>query len=80
MTSTPNTAACSYINGIQFTKVNGIVEIKSNKVATFFVFAFMMVFIGMAGIVYKLRDQIREAKSSPLLEKEDSQEDRPSLS
>jgi len=80
MTSTPNTAACSYINGIQFTKVNGIVEIKSNKIATFFVFAFMMVFIGMAGIVYKLRDQIREAKSSPLLEKEDSQEDKPALS
>ena len=79
MTSEPNTAACSYINGIQFTKINGIVEIKSNKTATFFIFAFMCVFIGMAGIVYKLREQIREAKSSPLLEKEDSQEDQPAL-
>lgn len=49
---------------------------KSSKLATFFVFAFAAVFIGMAGMVYKLHKQIEEAKTSPLLEKEDSQEDR----
>lgn len=75
MTSDPNNAACSYINGIQFTKTNGILEVKSNKTASFFIFMFAAAFIGLAGVVYKLRDQIKEAKASPLLEKEDSQED-----
>ena len=75
-TSDNNVATCSYINGIQFTKTNGIVDMKSSKLATFFIFAFAAVFIGMAGMVYKLHKQIEEAKTSPLLEKEDSQEDR----
>lgn len=76
MTSDPNTAACSYINGIQFTKINGIIEMHSSKTATFFIVAFAAMFIGLAGIVYKLQDQIKEAKKSPLLTKEDSQEDQ----
>ena len=76
MTAEPNTAACSYIGGIQFTKVNGIVDIKTSKAATAWIVAFAGVFAGLAGVVYKLRKDIQEAKSSPLLEKEDSQEDQ----
>ena len=72
----PNTAACSYINGIQFTKTNGIIEMHSSKTATFFIVAFAALFIGLAGVVYKMRDQIMEAKKNPLLTEEDSQEDQ----
>lgn len=80
MTSDPDTGACSYINGIKFTKVNGIVEMNNSKTATFFIIAFMGAFVGLAGIVYRLKKQIDEAKRSPLLTKEDSLEDQPSLS
>ena len=76
-TSDANDAACHYINGIQFTKTNGIVEIKTSKLATFFVVAFAAVFAGLASLVFKLRKEIDDAKQSPLLEKEDSQEDAP---
>ncbi|KAL7536671.1 hypothetical protein ACHAXR_009420 [Thalassiosira sp. AJA248-18] len=76
MTSDPNTNACSYINGIKFTKVNGVVEMSTSKAATFWIVAFAMVFIGLAGVIYKLREQVEEAKKSPLLTKEDSQEDQ----
>lgn len=74
MTSDPNNAACSYIHGIKFTKSNGIVEMKSSATFTAFIVAFAGAFIGLAGIVFKLQKQIKEAKTSPLLE-EDSQED-----
>lgn len=81
MTSSPNNAACSYIDGIKFTKVNGIVDVKyTSKTATFFVVAFAAIFIGLAGVVFNLKKKIDEAKKSPLLEKEDSQEDQPALS
>lgn len=76
MTSTPNTAACSYISGIQFTKVNGVIEMKSSKTASFFIFMFAASFIGLAGVVFKLHKDIKDAKRSPLLEREDSQEDQ----
>ncbi|KAL9181738.1 hypothetical protein ACHAXT_012081 [Thalassiosira profunda] len=54
----------------------GIVDIKTSKAATAWIVAFAGVFAGLAGVVYKLRKDIQEAKSSPLLEKEDSQEDQ----
>lgn len=79
MTSDPDTAACSYISGIQFTKSNGVVEITTSKSATFFAVAFAAVFMGLVGIVYRLRKDLEEARKSPLLEKEDSQEDQPVL-
>jgi len=76
-TSDANTAACSYIAGIKFTKLNGIVDVHTSKAATFWIVAFALVFAGLAGVVFKLRKQIEESKRSPLLEKEDSQEDSP---
>mmetsp|Transcript_47594 Transcript_47594/g.101142 ORF Transcript_47594/g.101142 Transcript_47594/m.101142 type:complete len:430 (-) Transcript_47594:163-1452(-) len=81
MSSDPNTEACSYISGIRFTKLNGIVDTpKASGAATFFVVLFAGVFIGLAGMVYRLREQIKRAGDGPLLEKEDSQEDKPVLS
>lgn len=68
MTSEANNAACSYINGIQFTKVNGVVEMKSSKAVTAVIIGFAGVFIGLAGVVYKLTKQVQEARSTPLLD------------
>lgn len=76
MTTEPVTSACSYISGIKFTKTNGILEVKSSKTATAFIVLFAFAFIGLAGFVYKLQKQVTEAKKSPLLTKEDSQEDQ----
>jgi len=70
MTSDPNNAACSYINGIKFTKVNGVVDMSTSKTATFFIVAFAGLFIGLAGVVYKLHKQIKGVKASPLLDGE----------
>ena len=70
MTSDPNNAACSYINGVKFTKVNGVVDMSTSKTATFFIVAFAGVFIGLAGVVYKLHKQIQGVKASPLLDGE----------
>ncbi|KAL3802487.1 hypothetical protein HJC23_012506 [Cyclotella cryptica] len=74
----PNSNACSYIGGIQFTKVNGVVVKKmgAGEKANVFIGLFATMFVGMAAIVYKLRKNI-DAKGSPLLEKDDSQEDKP---
>jgi len=80
-TSDANNAACSYINGIQFTKLNGVVDTSSRAsgAATLFLVFFAAVFAGLAGVVYNLKKKIESAKDSPLLTKEDSQEDRPAL-
>jgi hypothetical protein len=111
----PNNNACSYIGGIQFTKMNGVVVKKmgAGEKANVFIGLFATMFVGMAAVVYKLRTSeltclfvqmnlrqkcniiglsltlfdsicsffIRateiDAKGSPLLEKHDSQEDKP---
>lgn len=76
---TANNEGCSYIGGIKFTKTNGVVEKKmsSGDWATIFIVAFAAAFAGLAGVVYKLRKRMIEANKSPLLEREDSQEDSP---
>ena len=76
ITSNPNTVASSYIRGIWFTKTNVVVKCHVTRGAnTFFTAAFAAAFVGLAGAVYRLREQIRETKVSPLLEKKDMQDD-----
>lgn len=72
----PVTSGCSFINGIQYTRPNGTVAVKSSGWATFFICAFAGAFIGLAGVVYKLQKQVEAARRTPLLEREDSQEDK----
>ncbi|KAL7544188.1 hypothetical protein ACHAWF_007567 [Thalassiosira exigua] len=75
ITSDVNEAACSFIGGIKFTKENGILEVRSgtNKVFTFFICAFMGIFIGLAAVVFKLKKQISDVKDKPLLETGEAQ-------
>lgn len=77
MSGEPNESGCSFINGIQYTRPDGIVNSKSSGWATFFICLFAGAFIGLAGVVYKLHKQVVAARRTPLLEKEDSQEDQP---
>lgn len=53
----PNNNACSYIGGIQFTKLNGVVVKKmgAGEKANVVIGLFAIVFVGMAAVVYKLR-------------------------
>ena len=56
MVSDPNNAACSYIGGIKFTKLNGTVDksMTSNELATFMIILFAGMFGGLALFVFKL--------------------------
>ena len=67
-TSDSNDNACGYINGIQFTKLNGMVDTSTSKLATFFIVAFAAVCVGLAGFVYKLKKQVDQARATPLLD------------
>jgi hypothetical protein len=51
----PNNNACSFIGGIQFTKLNGIVESGGSSTANVFVALFAAAFVAMGAAVYQLR-------------------------
>ena len=57
-----------YISSIWFGKTNGVVDSRAlSGAATFFIAAFVAAFVGLAGVVYRLREQIWGTKGSPLL-------------
>lgn len=75
-TSEANNNACSYINGIQFTRVNGVVDkalAGSSTTATVFIVLFAGAFAGLAFFAVGLRKKLVAATSAPpLLEKDDN--------
>ena len=69
----PNESGCSFINGIQYTRPDGILNVKSSGWATFFICLFAGAFVGLAGVVYKLHKQVEAARRTPLLESKEDQ-------
>jgi len=70
ITSTPNTNACSYMEGIKIVRQDGMIfstkAAKANVVATTFIVIFAVAFAGMAFYVHYLRTRLG-AKQNPLL-------------
>lgn len=79
MTSYPSSEACQFIEGLKYTSADGIVHVTTSKAATFWAVVFGFACVGLAAFAFQLKKKVEEAQRSPLLEKEDSQEDRPAL-
>jgi len=73
--NTPNNAACSYIGGIKFTRMNGTVETRttSSELATIGIILLSAVFAALAVLAFRLRKKLDGIKKEALLDGEGSE-------